>query len=425
MDKMTKRLLPKTLKTYIFFSLCVFLIGAPVFYFITQYLYINETNETLLLSKKSFVKYVQPGMKVKDIESFNQLSWNMKILDFEKEITTDVYKARPYLDSLENEEEIYRVLLSPIPIENKSYTLLVRMNVIESENLVESIVIIFTSLIAVLLAGLILITRKLSKKLWTPFYDSLAQIEAFEIDKTSEPKWQSTDIEEFTRLNIALDKLIERNLIIYKSQREFIENAAHELQTPLASFKAKLDTLMQLPSITHEQADTIEDLIDAANRLSKLNRNLLLLSRLHKGLLPATENIVLKEAVKKHIVFYSSQAEAKNIILTSQIDSEVIIQANLSLLDSMLGNLMLNAISHNHENGTVVVRFKNNKLTLLNTAKSISLDADKIFERFSKTGTSFTGNGLGLAIVGKIADLYHWKISYRWQNNLHCFEVIF
>ena len=181
------------------------------------------------------------------------------------------------------------------------------MNVIESENLVESIVIVFTALIIVLLVGLILITRKLSKKLWRPFYNSLTQIEAFEIDKTNVPQWKSTDIEEFTRLNKALDKLIERNLIIYKSQREFIENAAHELQTPLAAFQAKLDTLMQLPSITLEQANIIEDLMAAANRLTKLNRNLLLLSKLNKGLLPATENIVLKEAVKKHIDFYNSQ----------------------------------------------------------------------------------------------------------------------
>jgi two-component system sensor histidine kinase ArlS len=422
---MTKKLLPKTLRVYIVFALGVLLIGAPVFYFITQYFYINDTNEMLLLSKNSFVKYVLPDLKVKDIASFNRLSWNVKVIDFENEITTDVYKARPYLDSLENEEEIYRVLLSPVRIENKSYTLLVRMNVIESENLVKSIVIVFTSLIAVMLAGLIFITRKLSKKLWKPFYDSLVQIEAFEIDKTNVPKWQSTNIEEFARLNVALDKLIERNLIIYKSQREFIENAAHELQTPLAAFKAKLDSLMQVHSITYEQANIIEDLMDAANRLTKLNKNLLLLSKLHKGLLPATENIVLKEAVKKHIDFYSSQAEIKNIILTSQINSEVILQANLPLFDSMLSNLMLNAISHNHENGTVFVRLEKNKLIIHNTGKPKSLDAGTIFERFSKTGTSFTGNGLGLAIVSKIANLNHWKISYSWQNNMHCFEVNF
>ena len=422
---MIKKLLPKTLRVYIFFALCVLLLGAPVFYIITQYFYINDTNETLLLSKNSFVKYVLPNLKVKDIASFNRLSWNVKIIDFEKGITKNVYQARPYLDSLENEEETYRVLLAPLHIENKSYTLLVRMNVIESENLVESIVIVFTALIIVLLVGLILITRKLSKKLWRPFYNSLTQIEAFEIDKTNVPQWKSTDIEEFTRLNKALDKLIERNLIIYKSQREFIENAAHELQTPLAAFQAKLDTLMQLPSITLEQANIIEDLMAAANRLTKLNRNLLLLSKLNKGLLPATENIVLKEAVKKHIDFYNSQAIAKQIGLTSLLDSEVILQANLLLFDSMLSNLMLNAISHNHENGTVHVWLETNTIKICNTHKSQSLDSNTIFERFSKTGTSFTGNGLGLAIVSKIANLYHWKISYSWENNLHCFRVSF
>jgi signal transduction histidine kinase len=426
MERMTKKLLPKTLRIYIVFALIVMLVGAPVFYFITRYLYINDTSEALQLSKDSFIKYVLPGLNVKDIPTYNRVSWNVKIIDFEKEITTDIYQTRPYPDSLENEVEVYRVLLSPIKIENNPYTLLVRMNMIESQNLVESILIVFTFIITFLLTGLIVITRGLSDKLWRPFYNSLDQIEAFQIDKSNLPHWQTTDIEEFARLNIAMDTLIERNLAIYKNQKEFIENAAHELQTPLASFKAKLDTLMQVPSLTREQAVLINDLIAAANRLTKLNKNLLLLSKLQQtGQLPLTENIALEETLKKHIDFYIIQAKSKNIRFSAKIDSEVSIMANLSLFESMLSNLFLNSISHNIENGTIIIELKKNILNICNTGKSESLNADDIFKRHSATGASFTGNGLGLAIVSRIADLYQWELSYFWQDGLHCFKVIF
>lgn len=421
-----KKLLPKTLRAYIVFALIILLIGAPAFYFITRFLYINDTNEALLLSKNSFVKYVLPDLRIKDISTFNRVNWNVKIIYFEKEIKADVYQARSYTDSLENEEEVYRVMLSPVKIENNPYTLLVRMNMIESQNLVESILIVFTIIIISLLAGLIIITRRLSEKLWKPFYNSLDQIEAFQIDKSNLPHWQTTDIEEFGRLNIALDTLIERNLAIYKSQKEFIENAAHELQTPLASFKAKLDTLMQEPSLNNEQAALIDDLVAAANRLIKLNRNLLLLSKIQRtGQSPLTENIALEEVLKKRIDFYNLQAKAKNIRLSAKIDCETNVMANLPLFESMLGNLMLNAISHNTENGTIIIELKKNILKICNTGKPESLNANALFKSHSATGVSFTGNGLGLAIVSRIADLYHWELCYRWQDRLHCFEVIF
>jgi two-component system sensor histidine kinase ArlS len=426
MARIIKKLLPGTLRIYIVFALCIMLIGAPAFYFVTRYLYINDTNEALQLSKNSFMKYVLPGLGVKDIAPFNRVSWNVKIIEPEKEITSDIYQNRPYADSLENEEEIYRVLLSPVKIENNPYTLLVRMNMIESQNLAESILIVFAFIIIFLVAGLIIITKEISGKLWKPFYNSLDQIEAFQIDKSNLPHWQETGIEEFARLNAAMDTLIERNLAIYKSQKEFIENAAHELQTPLASFKVKLDTLMQVPALSKEQAGIVEDLIIAANKLIKLNKNLLLLSKLQRtGQLPSTENISLAETLKKHIDFYSVQAKAKNIRLNAKIESEMNITANLPLFESMLGNLILNAVSHNTENGTIIIGLKENLLSISNTGKPDQLNTDNIFKNSHSPGTSFTGNGLGLAIASRIADLYHWKLSYILREGMHCFEVIF
>lgn len=426
MERMTnKKLLPRTLKTYMMFALIVLLTGAPVFYFITQWLYVNDTNETLILSKKSFIKYSLPSLKENDVKSFNRLSWNIKIIDFEKTITGDVFEYRTYPDTMEDEEETYRVLLSPVRIENKSYTLLVRMNMIESENLVESIAIVFVTLIVILLAGLYIITKMLSQRLWKPFYHSLKQIEAFKIDNNIIPQWQPTDIEEFVRLNGALNTLIERNVAIYEGKKEFIENASHELQTPLATFQAKLDTLMQTPSISAEQALIIDDLLQSVNRLVRLNKNLLLLSKLDAGLFQLTEVISVSKILQKQVQFFREQAKANNIHIVCKIKEEIVVKANSSLVEILISNLLLNAIRHNHNKGNVYIELNEQQLTINNSGRPKPLDTMILFERFSKTNPSKSGSGLGLAIAGKIAGLYKWQISYSWNNNFHCFTVDF
>ena len=114
------------------------------------------------------------------------------------------------------------------------------------EGMVFSIAAIFLFIIIMLLIGIIWISKTTAAKIWKPFYNTLNQIQDFEIDKNKPPHFIPTDIDEFDRLNKSLEKLIEKNTAIYKSQREFVENAAHELQTPLALFQTKIDTLLQL-----------------------------------------------------------------------------------------------------------------------------------------------------------------------------------
>ena len=70
----------------------------------------------------------------------------------------------------------------------------------------------------------------------------------------------NSDIEEFNRLNTSIDNLIKRNILIYNNQREFVENAAHELQTPIAVFKAKIDTLIQRLDVTKGQSEILTSL---------------------------------------------------------------------------------------------------------------------------------------------------------------------
>lgn len=400
------------------------IVSAPLFYYITERLYIEETDETLILHKNEFVKFSLPTLKTADIQNWNKYNRNIKIEPF-KNSGKDTIFYNSYYDALDAEIEPYRELNASIIIEGNPYTYSARINLVEKEDLMKSIAILFLVIISLLLVGLFVITKRLSINLWKPFYETLNQIENFEIDKSNHPKFTETNIEEFNRLNNSIEKLITKNTSIYHSQREFIENAAHELQTPLAVFQAKIDTLIQNADFTQEQYKMLSSLNDSVSRLNRLNKNLLLLSKMENDIYNEKQTINLKEAIEKHFDFFTEQAKAKNLIIKTEMNEAVAVKSNPVLAEILISNLFLNAIRHNVSDGQVLVTLSDHSLTFSNTGQSQTLVADKLFNRFSKSNPSEQGNGLGLAIIKKIADLNNWKISYSFANNFHSFSVAF
>ena len=421
---MTKKLLHKTSTVYLLFSVMLLIVSAPLFYYITERLYIEETDETLILHKNEFLKYSLPTLTTAEIQNWNKYNRNIKIEPFNNSGKDTIF-YKSYYDALDAETEPYRELNASILIDGNPYTYSARINLVETEDLMESIAILFLVIISLLLVGLFAITKRLSINLWKPFNETLNQIEKFEIDKSDQPKFIETNIEEFNRLNKSIEKLIKKNTSIYHSQREFIENAAHELQTPLAVFQAKIDTLIQSSDFTQEQYKLLISLNDSVSRLNRLNKNLLLLSKMEYDIYNEKQTINLNEAIEKHFDFFTEQAKAKNLIIKTEMKEAVAIKSNPILAEILISNLFLNAIRHNVNDGQVLVTLSNHSLTFSNTGQSQTLVANKLFNRFSKFNPSEQGNGLGLAIIKKIADLNNWKISYSFANNLHSFSLAF
>lgn len=424
MAGMKQRLLYKTQKAYMLFSLLILVISAPLFYFLIEGMYLEESDETLALHRKEFMSYTAPALKESDIPLWNRMSRDLKIEPATYVLKQDSLFRQFYFDTLDHENEPYRVLLSPVSVDGNPYHLRARLSMVESEDLIVNIVFVFSLILLLLLLGLYFITRYFSKKLWQPFYDTLKQIEQFEIDKDRVLHLPDTPVEEFHRLNTALNRLAERNSLIYRSQQEFIENAAHELQTPLAIFQAKLENLMQ-ESLSPEQADVILSLSDSAARLNRLNKNLLLLSKIDHQQYAGKETIRLKDLLDKVLDFFTEQAREKSISVRFQAEAPGEISSNPALAEVVLSNLLLNAIRHNEENGRVSISLNKNSLSISNSGASGPLSAGKLFLRFSRSGAVSHGSGLGLSIVKKITELNGWTISYSYHENLHVFTLTF
>ena len=420
---MSKKLLNKTLRVYILFSLAVLMISAPLFYFATKRLFIDDADEALLLFKKEFSTNSQPHLKIEDITLWNRVSRDVKIEPLIPSLLKDSVFDRFYLDTLASENEPYRVLLSPISIEGAPYTVMARINLIESGDLVLNIAILFCLVVVLLLTGLYFITRRLSLRLWLPFYSTLNQIEKFELDKNVNLDLAVTDVEEFTRLNQAVNRLLEKNISVYQDQKEFIENAAHELQTPLAVFQAKLDVLVQQIPFNAALGESLSQLIEAVSRLNRINKNLLLLSRIGNDQYEASPNVSVTELLEKQVAFFGEQAEDKRVAVHLKQVELTHAKANPALLEIAISNLLLNALRYNVDGGHILLSLNENTLTVTNTSSQPALSPEKLFQRF-RPGSDGS-NGLGLSIAKKICDFHGWSLHYRFEEKEHFFTICF
>lgn len=421
---MNKKLLHKSSRAYLLYAVLLLMVSAPVFYYATKKLYIKEADDTLMLHKKEFLQFNIATLKQTDVPVWNRFNRNVKI-ERSSIVSKDSLFFNNYYDTLDKEVEPYRVLNFPVTIENVPYVYSERINLVETADLIKNIAFLFFAVISILLVGLFIITKKLSVNLWKPFYETLNRIENFEIDKTQSPVFSETSIEEFTRLNTSIQKLIQKNILIYNSQKEFIENAAHELQTPLAVFQAKIDILIQRDDVSEEQAVLLGSLNDNIFRLNRLNKNLLLLSKIEHNNYSSRESILLTDYIQKNIAFFTEQANAKSISIKMESHQDFQIKSNPVLTEILVNNLFLNAVKHNIKNGQITITLNSNKLVFTNSGQIQPLNTNKLFNRFSKANPSEQGTGLGLSIIKKICEVNNWTVVYNYENKLHSFSILF
>jgi len=421
---MNKKLLNKTTRSFLILAVIILVVSAPIFYMVSHFLYIYEADEVLVFHKEDFLKESKKNFTEADIATWNKYNRNVAIVS-DKGMTKDSIFSSEYYDSTSNENEPLRVLWAPVEINGKKYTYIEQSNLVVMEGMVVSIAVFFLLVIAVLMIGIIWLSKRSAEKLWAPFYDTLGQIRDFEIDKNKQPQFIPTNIVEFETLNKSIDRLIEKNTAIYQNQREFIENAAHELQTPLALFQNKIDALIQFPDISREQSMLLNSLNNDVSRLNRLNKNLLMLSKIENTNTFEKQSIIVNDYIKKNLDFFAEQAKSKSLTIITEFTENLEIEANPGLAEVLINNLFLNAIRHNEENGKIVITIANNAITFANSGSENALISEKLFNRFAKLNPSGKGNGLGLAIVKKITELNHWEIGYAYENELHSFFVKF
>jgi signal transduction histidine kinase len=220
--------------------------------------------------------------------------------------------------------------------------------------------------------------------------------------------------DEFTELGETLDDLFRRLEASFDSQRHFIANASHELRTPLSAGRALLQVAITDPEPTVETLRaTCEELVELGDRQESLIRALLSLANSQRGLGP-TESVDLAAITQKAILDRQHEAGRHGISLSAALGPAPA-TADPSLAESLIGNLIDNAIRHNRPGGQVEISTAlttaGAAITVGNTGTLIPPDAvEYLFQPFRQLGTQRIrhneGHGLGLPIIRAIADAH-------------------
>lgn len=419
------KLLQKTIRNYFIYSVFVLLVAIPLFYVVMQRIVQEGVDDDLMATKEMLKPKISDAI-------LNNTVGQLRFIDRDVFISITTY-TRPYdafktievFDTLSQKAVPHRVLTSSFTINGKPCLLQVKTSLVNKNDLIKSIVKVQVVLLLLLLGGLFIINRSLSKHIWKPFYNTVNKLRNYKVENHEPLALAKSSVNEFDDLNQSLEALTERTHNTYISQKEFTENASHEMQSPLAVFQSKLELLMQTAPLNEEQAQLMSDLANASQRMSRLNKSLVLLTKIENNQFAELEEVSLSQVVESYLQQYQPQAQEKHIVIHSNLQSNATVKANKALIEILIGNLLGNAIRHNYIDGTINVLLTGDKLSIENTGKLFPLDNRKIFERFQKESTDVNSIGLGLEMVKKICHIYHYELSYQYINHLHDFTIQF
>lgn len=275
-----------------------------------------------------------------------------------------------------------------------------------------------------LVISILAVNHLLLKKIWKSFYTILENLKGVKLGTDSKLKPIHSPIAEFNVLANEVETMINRNESIYSSQKQFIENASHELQTPLAISINKLELFAENNTLAEEQMMEIGKITDTLNRLTRLNKSLLMLSKIENQQYAEEENVNFNKLILILAEDFSDLADFKEVKITIIENATLNFKMNKGLAIALISNLLKNALIHNHHQGIVNFIINEQDIIISNTGNNLPLNSDLIFSRFYRHTTTNESTGLGLSIVKSIINNYSITIEYLFTGG-HQFKINF
>ncbi|GIM49505.1 sensor histidine kinase [Capnocytophaga stomatis] len=402
-------------------------VWATLFYtFLIEEVYDN-IDDGLKNLKIQIIREAYLNNKIMNINEFDFNQFRITPIELQDYKEGNYFRTESFYMEYEDEPEPYRVLETYFrDEEGQPKRLEIRTSIVEEDEFGQNLFIALIVLYIVMVTSIIMINNVILRKTWKPFYQILERLGNYELGKgNNNKKDKPTNVREFKLLNSQIQKMIDRNERMFKHQKQFIENASHELQTPLAIAINKIEMLLEDENLSEENLIELSNTRETLLKLVKINKSLLMLSRIENNQFSPREEVNLNTIAKNIVNDFSDMIDFKEISLelTENKTFKPIINPDLAYI--LVSNLLRNAIKYNKNGGVIRIDFSENDFRISNTS-SISKPLDKhlIFNRFYKSDQDNTSTGLGLSIVKTIANnTPNLKIDYQFENNMHIFIV--
>ena len=416
------KLLTQTNRIYFGFSLVIYLLTAIAFYQIVRLLIYDDVESRLRVERRDFEAYVRTHQVWSGSPTFVENKIDVARASSPvsvSELFTDTLIQNRY----DTELVPFRQLTFYAPIQGVLHRVSIRKSLIQSYRLIEGVSLTMAVFLGLLLGGMFWFQGKLSERVWRPFYGTLARMKEFNLSHNDPLDLMPSGITEFSELNQVLQKMADKMQQDYRNLKEFTENASHEMQTPLALINAKVEQLIQSEQLTTAQTHWIDTIYQASRRMARLNQGLLLLAKIENRQFAAVQAIDLTAELIQRLT------DMDEVLLHKQIGMSILPGEAFQVLlppllaDSLLTNLLSNAIRHNQSGGHIEVRSSVERLQLRNTGPALVAEPEALFKRFKKGANGNESVGLGLAIVKQICDTYGLKIIYQYDEGIHTLSL--
>lgn len=410
------KLLQKLNRDYILSSVIVLVIGLLAFYIAINAIASSDVSEGLHASAARIIRQLEHNKSVPGLYPIIEVKRADKL-------NRPIMKDTLIYDPVVGEKELFKELNTWKSIHGKIYHITVRALTVEKTDIVMSIFLATAVLLLLLIGTLYFINKKTASSIWKPFYQNLEKLKSFSLQSHEKFELNETPISEFNELNQRIIKLTDKVKSDYNSLKEFTENASHELQTPLAVIQAKAENLLNSNDLKIKDANVIQSILENISRLEKLNSTLLLLTKIENSQFADQDNVRFFKIIQDNLENMKELFEMRRINTEIYVKEDFIYKMSAPLAQTMIINLLKNALVHTAETGTLDMEIDKDYLVFANTGAQIIKNSNLIFERFYKENSDEKSTGLGLSLVSKICEVSHLKIDYSYSENRHIFTI--
>lgn len=409
-----------------YFTLIVFIsltFGFIIFYFAVE----RATTQSAIGKLENLNRSIAKKLETQSISQIQTAHPYVKITelkDSQKDLVKEVIKEREYKWNEQLLTNVNQVSVTTYPfVKSKHYEIHSQINltIIDNEYFV-GIVMVVSWILVFIIISIIFFSELITRKLYTPFFNLVKQMEQFDVrEEDQHLEIIPSNIQELDQLNQLFLKTSSQSKGHYDALKEFTQNLSHELQTPIANIKGKIE-LMLNTDLTENQMIALSGMYDELNKVTAINRSLVLLMSLEHHQL-TNDRINLTHLINNIVAEHEDLIMMNGVKVTLDLEPDVYIKLNAMLAHVVFTNLISNANRHNVENGRIEIRLNRKQFIIRNTGLEQEFTNETIFLRFKKSRHRAESIGIGLALVKKILNLYNFEILYQFHQDWHQFTI--